>query len=169
MNRNSFQSTLFLFILSLIGLFLSGCQTARINTAVTLPEDIHMGQGDDLNNQIASYFERESYSSEEIDEMFYIVDNHSEQTIEVSEFYFVQKWVDKEWKTLDNNAIDQIDRTVQISPGETAEFIFWLSTESSDIDEGTYRLSTHMAFLEEEEDKQERKPFNIFIPFEINE
>ncbi|WP_368645923.1 immunoglobulin-like domain-containing protein [Alkalibacterium putridalgicola] len=169
MNRKSFHNILLFFSLFLIGLLLSGCQTARINTAVTLPDDIHVEQNHEIESQIVSSFERETYSNEEMDEMFYLVENLSEQPIEVSEFYFVQKWVEDEWKSLDNNAIERIERTVQVFPGETAEFVFWLSMESGNIDEGTYRLSTRVTFLEEEEEHQEGQAFNIIIPFEITE
>lgn len=155
--------------LSVIGLFLSGCQTGRINTAVTLSEDIEMEIDSESSDKVSSYFERESYTSEEMDEMFYVVENHSDERIEVSEFYFVQKWVEDEWKSLDNNALDQIDRTVAVSPGESAEFVFWLSAGSDEFDEGTYRLSTRMTVIEETEENRDGETRDLYIPFEINE
>lgn len=155
--------------LSMIGLFLSGCRAGQINTAVNLSEDIEMDIDSELNDEVSSYFERESYRSKEMDEMFYIVENHSNERIEVSEFYFVQKWVEDEWKTLDNNTLDQIDRTVSVSPGGSAEFVFWLSTDTDVFDKGTYRLSTRMIVPEEFGNNQEGKTYNLYIPFEINE
>lgn len=160
-------------MLILTGLFLSGCKAGTINTALSLPEDVLIEEDSLVSDRISSYFEREEYSAEERDEMFYIVENHSEETIEISEFYFVQKLEEDEWITLDNNTISQIDNVVSIAPNESAEFVFWLSLDSDDFEPGTYRLSTRMNLIEETEQTEgndadlSESVRDIYIPFEI--
>lgn len=160
-------------LLILAGLFLTGCKAGTINTALILSEDILIEEDSQVSDRITGYFEREEYSEEERDEMFYIVENHSEETIQISEFYFVQKLEEDEWITVDNNTINQIDNVVSIAPKESAEFVFWLSFEANDFEPGTYRLYTRMNFLEntnetDEDDSNSLESVrDIYIPFEI--
>ncbi len=160
-------------LLVFAGLFLFGCNSGKINTAGSLPDTILAEEDDQVSDRILAYFEREEYSPEERDEMFYIIENHSDEPIEVSEFYFVQKLEEEEWETLDNNTINQLDNVVRILPNESAEFVFWLSFDSIDFEPGTYRLYTRMHFLDETEQSEENSSASmenvrdIYIHFEI--
>lgn len=155
-----------------LSLILTGCGEKKINTSLQLLEEVSIVEENQISEQVSTYFEREAYSADQVDEMFYIVENHSDQPIEVSEFYFVQKLVDDEWITLDNNTIENIDTVVSVLPGRSTEFIFWSLSDSSVFDKGTYRLYTRVNFFDENSAEDEvlkapKQVRDIYIPFEI--
>lgn len=118
-------------------------------------------------------FERDQYALNELDEVFYRIDNHSDERFEVSEMYFIEKLEEDEWTPVNNDSFKRLDPSVPIPPGESADFVFWLSVNSREFDPGQYRAVTGIHLPEQTEEMREQyethPPVNleVTIPFEI--
>ena len=102
------------------------------------------------------YFERDSYSFDELDEMFVVIENHSSSTIEFSPMYAIERHEDEEWVNQTNHDFHQMDHIISISPDESKAFSVWLSINSVEFEKGLYRLFTKIDYED------------VYLAFEIN-
>lgn len=152
---------------------LTGCAQDKLVTEVENADE-YIEEENLSNDNISVYFERTAYSEGELDEVFFIVENESSERIEVGDMFFVQKYEDEEWHHIDNHTFDRTDSGVDIAPGESAEFVFWLSVNSIDFEEGLYRLFTRIHYVEQSEEVREQYPTHegvredVYLLFELN-
>lgn len=130
-------------------------------------------EGMNVSEAYSVTFERDRYALNEWDEVFYRIDNHSDELFHVSEIYFIEIFEDDEWTPVNNDSFKRADSSVTIPPGESAEFIFWLSVNSREFEPGHYRAVTGIHLPEQTEDMREQYEthppvtFEVTIPFEI--
>lgn len=149
-------------------ILLTGCFESGIVTDSDQLDDYIEEEQDTLSEDISVFFERHQYGLDERDEMFYIVENNSDETIEMAEHFFIQKYEDNEWVPTENHDFRR-DSAVRIPAGESTELLFWLSVDSIEFEKGQYRLFTRVNFPEQTEEIREQYPDyeDIYLPFEI--
>lgn len=108
------------------------------------------------------FLERESYSYNELDEMFYIIENNTTLTITTNEFYLIDYYSEDEWASQDIDQFWNFNKFIEILSGEATEIPFWLSVNSFDFEPGFYRFRTRVTYPEVNYTE------DIYMYFEIN-
>lgn len=147
-------------------MFLAGCSVSTIVTDTEQLDEYIEEQKIPVDDNLSIYFERDRYALDERDEVFFVVENHTNELIEINENYLIRKYEADAWVPVDNHALTP-DNKVELSPGNSTEQIVWLSFGSDDFEKGIYQLSTTIHYPEQTDIERTMDPNHPEINEEI--